>query len=331
MIKRWPYYNILALAVLSLGLAGAVYAATNIFASLEAESGTFTGSATVMADTTAAGSSAVMFTTASPSSDFCSSFPALPSAKPDATNTGVPAGTTLTNYTGPTTITTNGTVIDGKIITSQLTINANNVTIRNSKVSPGGGYWAVLVNDGKTGTTILNSEIYSTNGAYTGISMGDGTVCGNDIHGFENAMTIGGNMTVQANYIHSLKGDGSDTPHYDGIEVYSGSNTNIWGNNIMMTNSSGGWLGDTGAINITTEWSNISNVELRGNWIGGGSYTLYIRKSSGKAYIYSNISVLSNRWYGTAPKGYAAYGPISDDGSSITYSGNIWDGSGQPL
>ena len=119
VIKRRPYYSILALTVLSLGLAGVVHAVANTFVSLETESGTRTSNATVVGDTTASGSSAVMFATASTGDDACGSFPALPSAKPDATNTGVPAGTTLTNYTGPTTITTNGTVIDGKIITSQ--------------------------------------------------------------------------------------------------------------------------------------------------------------------------------------------------------------------
>ena len=99
----------------------------------------------------------------------------------------------------------------------------------------------------------------------------------------------------------------------------------------MKRNPSGGWLGDTGAVNLTTEWSNITNIELRGNWLGGGSYTLYIRKSGSSSYGYSAISVVNNRWYGAAPKGYAAYGPISDDGGSIIYSGNVWDGNGQPL
>ena len=39
---------------------------------------------------------------------------------PDATTAGVPAGTTLTAYTGPMTITTPGTVIEGKIINGTL-------------------------------------------------------------------------------------------------------------------------------------------------------------------------------------------------------------------
>lgn len=295
----------------------------------EAESGALAGGATVAAVSGASGGSGVKFAAAG--GDSCATFPALPSAKPDETNTGVPAGTTLTAYTGPTTITTAGTVIDGKIITSQLNVNANNVTIKNSKLGPG-GYWAVLVGDNVTGTKILHSEVYAPNGGYTGIGMGDGIVCATHIHGYENGLTIGGNMTVQANYIHGLKGDGSTDPHYDAIEVYSGSNSNIWGNTLYVNDPNGGWLGETGALNLTTEWSSITNVVIKGNWLGGGSYTLYIRKSSGGGgYTYSNIQVLNNRWMGSAPKGYAAYGPMSDDGGSITESGNVWDTTGLPL
>lgn len=301
--------------------------------SFQAEAGTKSGNIAQVADAQAAGGSAVQFgqVTSAPTGGFCDSFPALPSSKPDATNTGVPAGTTLTNYTGPTTVTTAGTVIDGKIITAQLNVNANNVTVKNSKLGPG-GYWAVKVGDGVTGTKILNSDIYAPNGAYTGIGISDGVVCGNHIRGYENSITIGGNMTIQANYIHAMKGDGSTTPHYDGIEVYSGSNSKIWGNNIMVNDPNNNWLGDTGAINITAEWSSINNVDVNGNWLGGGSYTLYVRKSSGGGgFTYSNIKVTNNRWYGSAPKGFAAFGPMSDDGGSITTTGNVWDTSGQPL
>ena len=54
-------------------------------------------------------------------------------AYPDANCTGVPAGTTLTP-SGGLTITTAGTVIDGRDITGQVVVNAPNVTIRNSRI-----------------------------------------------------------------------------------------------------------------------------------------------------------------------------------------------------
>jgi hypothetical protein len=53
---------------------------------------------------------------------------------PGPANTGPPAGTTLTAYSGPCNITTANTVIDGKNVNCDLAINATGVTIRNSVI-----------------------------------------------------------------------------------------------------------------------------------------------------------------------------------------------------
>src|ERR1700754_4603683 len=68
---------------------------------------------------------------------------------PDATNTGVPAGTSLTPSSSRT-ITTNGTVINGLEITGTVTVAADNVTIKNSKITAtrgGSGTYAVILNN----------------------------------------------------------------------------------------------------------------------------------------------------------------------------------------
>lgn len=301
----------------------------------EAEGSVSQNDTTAVADGTASGNTYVQFNTIQVSppggNGFCDTFPSLPASKPDATNTGVPSGTVL-SPSGDITVTTDGTVIDAKDISGGVYINANNVTIKNSKIhGTGSSYMAVRIADGKTGARILSSEIYTTNGGYEGIIGGNFIACGNYIRGFDNAFTIGGNTTIQSNFIEKLNSAQSG-PHYDGIELYSGSNVNIWGNNIRMTDVNGNWLGDTGAINLTTEWSSITNVEIRGNWIGGGGYTLYIRRSSsGSGYNYSGIRVINNRWYGSPPKGFAQWGPMSDDGGDIIFTGNVWDSTNQPI
>ena len=76
---------------------------------------------------------------------------------PGAGNTGVPATTMLTAYTGPCTITAAGTVIDAKLVTcATLDIRAANVTIRNSRL------YRVDVTDADTPTasfTITDSTV----------------------------------------------------------------------------------------------------------------------------------------------------------------------------
>src|SRR6478736_2780459 len=53
---------------------------------------------------------------------------------PDATNSGVPAGTLLKKYTGPQAIQTTGTVLDGYDFPQSVVVAADNVTIRNSRI-----------------------------------------------------------------------------------------------------------------------------------------------------------------------------------------------------
>src|SRR2546427_3410110 len=53
---------------------------------------------------------------------------------PDATNTGVPAGTALTVVNGDVTISTAGMIYENKDVRGCITVNAANVIIRKSKV-----------------------------------------------------------------------------------------------------------------------------------------------------------------------------------------------------
>ena len=119
---------------------------------------------------------------------------------PDASSTGVPAGTTLTAYTGPSTITTSNTVIDGKT-TGCLTINATGVIIRNSRVS-GACFWALHVNSGSV--TIEDSEIDCQGSNGTGIGSSNVTVRRSDICRCENGFDVGPRHHSRDSWIHDL-------------------------------------------------------------------------------------------------------------------------------
>ena len=145
---------------------------------------------------------------------------------PNATNTGVPAGTSLTAYTGPMTITTPGTVIDGKIINGTLIIEAANVTIKNSVVQ-NFGFWGI---DASAAAAVGNVTVQ--NCTLTGSSsmdhdsaiVGSGTFIGNNISNTENGILLqDGASVVRDNYIHDLNDNFGD-PHYDGIALQGGQN-----------------------------------------------------------------------------------------------------------
>jgi hypothetical protein len=319
------------------------------------DGGTKTGSLQTITDSSASGGDYTKFTSPAPaptptpptpsptpppaSGSFCTTFPAVPSTKPDATSTGVPAGTALT-ASGDITANTAGMIINAKDINGGINVAANNVTIQNSKIHPtsfnysdgASGAVGIAIADGVTGTKIIRNEIYSSKEeGYIGINGGDATVCGNNIHGFQNGMTIGNAMIVQANYIHNLNaaGAGAAAPHYDGIEIYFGSNHKIYGNHITMTGKTGNWLGETNAINLTAYQGNISGTVINGNWVGGGSYSIGVRQQNTSRY--SNVTVTNNRIFGTPPKGFASGGPCDIQPTPITTGGNVWDASGQAV
>ena len=134
----------------------------------------------------------------------CPAYPAFP----NASCTGyAPTGVTLTTYTGPNPVTVAGTVIDGKQINGNLTIQANNVTIRRSRILGG----RIDTGGGSTYTGILieDTEIDGANRSGTLFScLGDGGFTGRrlNIHGCAQGIQAS-NFTLQDSYIHDLYGE----------------------------------------------------------------------------------------------------------------------------
>ncbi len=80
---------------------------------------------------------------------------------PDATNTGVPAGTSL-SPSGSVTVSDDGATLSGMRITGSVTIDADNVTIEDSRIfqpQGGEGSYAVILNQGAENFTIRDSEV----------------------------------------------------------------------------------------------------------------------------------------------------------------------------
>ena len=193
---------------------------------------------------------------------------------PDATNTGVPAGVTLTP-SGSLVITQAGAVISGLDIQGIVSIEAPNVTLENCRITSG-NWGVVIIADGVTGTVVQNCEINglgTTGGDATGIS-GQGTFLNNNIYNVENGFSIAGsNVLIQGNYVHDMHASGS--PHYDAIQIDgNASNITITGNSLINNN------GQTSAIMIDNGFGPISNVQVSNNLLVGGAYTVY---SDGRA------------------------------------------------
>ncbi|MET4762032.1 hypothetical protein ABH975_005108 [Bradyrhizobium ottawaense] len=236
-------------------------------------------------------------------------------AWPDATNTGVPAGVTLTP-SGDVVITQAGAVVSGLNITGSVYIKADNVTLENCKITSGG--WAgVTIDSGATGAVVQNCTIDGTGRAPDGTGnqgiMGSGTFIGNNIYNVENGIVPGSNSVIQGNYIHDLQAGGS--PHYDGIQIDGGlSNIQITGNSII---NQWGW---TSAVMIDNDFGPVSNVTVTNNLLTGGAYTVYADSNLGTASI-TGVSFTNNHIGG------AQYGDALIRGNNSVFSGNYTDGA----
>ncbi len=212
---------------------------------------------------------------------------------PDATTTGVPAGTPLTAYKGPMTITTPGVVIENVIIDGTLTIAADNVTIRNCIIRNFDN-WGILSNNADN-TRVEYCDIDGSGSTRTsGLGIGGGTnsaIIGCDISGMVIGIQLFGRAEVKDNFIHDLADTSSnpDDRHFDGITVFGGQNGSVIEHNtISMPTGSGG----TAAVFIKTEFGSIDNVQVRNNLMTGDpSYTVYVESTTRPI---TNVTVENN-------------------------------------
>jgi hypothetical protein len=226
----------------------------------------------------------------------------------------------LTTYTGPSTISGGTVVIEDKRITSRLTVEGGNVTIRNCLFEFEDWYhlWA------RGGTvTVEHSEFdglnTSTTGDDNGITGGNLTIRWSVFRNLVNGINLDGdNSLVEHNAIgHPNTAYGP--AHSDGIEVYGGAHIVIRSNKIDIV----GAIGETGAVNIATDFGNIDDVTVEDNDLTGGTATLYVRLQ-GQGESLTNVKVRNNRFH--SPHIYFTHSV--DPLSAITqWTGNTLDGA----
>jgi hypothetical protein len=274
---------------------------------------------------------------------------------PDSTNSGVPAGTTLTS-SGSIKVTTAGTVISGKNVTGTIEVFANNVTIENTRVTQNTtcgtrttcGNYAIRINEGVNGTTIRNVETASV----------AGDTCEHDIR------NTGGTLTIEGAYLHACDSNvyavGPTTlknsygigkiaiseDHVENIYFNETSFTAIHDTLLNPVEQTAVIFGNSGGGSDVTNCSN--KLTLLESLIAGGGYTIYpcahaaqAGTSSFKAEGNHFARCVSTEGYepngGTHPctggadtSGYypksGSYGMATDYFSAVTiWRNNVWD------
>jgi uncharacterized membrane protein YgcG len=155
----------------------------------------------------------------SSSSQSCPAYPAFP----DGNCTGVPAGVSLSTYSGPCTITANNTVIDGKTVNCSLEIKASNVQIKNSRING-----TVLTPSGSLAYsfTITDSEVIAPQAAaweQTGIGEANFTALRVEVTGGNRSIYCRKSCTVRDSWVHGQNIAESPRVHASGIRQSQGA------------------------------------------------------------------------------------------------------------
>lgn len=232
---------------------------------------------------------------------------------PTAASTG--ATGTLPAYGGPTTITTNDTVIENVTISSGLTIEADGVVINNCAITYTDAFG--INADGRV-LTVTNCTITGPGvaGAVNSGIIGSGTFTGNKISGSENGIVVqSGASTVSGNYIYDLRSNAA-VPHYDGISCQGGQNGVLIQNNTIVAS-------DTSAIFLKDDFGAITNVTIDGNLclndpsLGPPGYPIVIDQVTS----ITSITVTDNRLE------CGGFGYYSDEiGATTSGNVNAWTG-----
>jgi hypothetical protein len=334
---RFSKANLTVFALLFAAIGGyIIYSsfAAGFTTSFEAENSSKNSPATTVNDASASGGSALKFR--QPGS--CSGTPGQPDGIdpwggcwPGPNTTGVPAGTTLANYTGPDEITAANTVIDGKILNfpNGLLISAPNVTIKNSRING-----TVHVSDDTNNSLLIqDSEIICPHGS-TGLGEAFVTVRRANIHDCENGFDDNQSINAQDSYIHGF----SLTGHDDGFQMASGHFVNhqvvsgalnitivhntIYGHNDDFS-ATKNQEADFSTSGIISNPSGDTNILVQHNLMAGGGYTIYCPGGAS-----TNYRILDNRFSNIFIGSIGFYNNMTGCNQGVTATGNVYNEDG---
>ena len=265
---------------------------------------------------------------------------------PDATNTGVPAGTVLKRV--PQDITsgqgwhydtrgwivadTDGAVVEGIDTGLDVNIQANNVTVKNNRIRISGDTFGVAIRHA-TNAIIQDNDI---SGSDSGLGRMGATI--KDIYGDAiNPIIQRNNLyftstaiqtdvgLVQDNYIHDMGFIPGD--HINGTTSNGGTLASL----TIRHNTSFNQFDQTDAISLFEDFGVQSNRIIDNNLMAGGGYCLYAGQNPGGIATF-NIKVTNNHFSRLYYPNCGSFGYLAawnPNGTGNVWSNNIWDDSGE--
>ncbi len=253
---------------------------------------------------------------------------------PDATNTGVPAGASLSAQTGDIHVKSAGTTIQNLALDGTIYVEAPNTTIRDTEVtvngtqsgckSPCGGK-GIWIKPGVSGTVIEGVTCHG--GAPTGENVTEFCIQSNDastrverVHFYNCTTCMAGPGTWSDSFVDQT---GASIPqeHYEDI-YYGGGAGQVTVHHDTMLNPQG----QTAVVFLSVDFGNQTEVTITDNLMAGGGYMVYGGGSGNGGQVIGPVSITGNRFSRKYYPNGGYYGVDAYMKPAVTkWSGNCWD------
>ncbi len=260
--------------------------------------------------------------TGAPTSAAAAPSPSRRAEPPDASTTGVVAGTALRRVDGLEVV-RDGAVLEGLEVRGALVIAADNVTVRNTRIVTDTERYPVHVREGVVGALLEYIEVDNQGSSGKGIYFdgGTGSVRYADVHSAEDGIAISADgVLVEHSYVHHLHR--TSTSHNDAIQIRRGHGITIRYNNLQAYNDlTGDHLNAAIQIGSLVGDEPIAGLQVIGNWMNGGNVTV---NGGGRGEVAS--AVYRDNRFGRDYR----FGVAGNLENSVWDSSNVFDDNDEP-
>jgi hypothetical protein len=244
---------------------------------------------------------------------------------------GPRAGLPARRNAGAVVITTPGAVIENIDATS-ITIQADNVTVRNARVVNNGTNTGTLVSWAASRNVTLedisvDGRLNGAPGAYQAFG-GWGTnvtIRRVEATGVSNGVEFGGSGLVEASYIHDIWQRPGTQDHADGIQTDGGGPYTIRNNLVLMGTAPAGIWSQTSAIGMWADLANLRDTTVTNNVLGPHGGFIFYNGVIASPYTATNVTFTNNVML-RRPQGdeYGIWYSTSQYPMRGTHSGNLY-------
>ncbi|MCI2239874.1 hypothetical protein MN205_15475 [Kineococcus sp. TRM81007] len=223
----------------------------------------------------------------------------IPEGFPGPHDTGVPLGAVL-QPSGSLTITEDGRVVENLDIEGCVSVQADDVVLRNVRIRCGHQQRAVVIEGSDRDLLIEDSEIDGLGSTEVAVGWSGYTLRGVEVHDVIDGPRLGSDVTVEDSWVHDMVRVGDS--HSDALQSNGGTGIVVRGNTLVPTDTSDGdVLNAAVQLGAENDSGELSDVLIEGNYLDGGNYSVNVRDDDGISGV-----VLRDNVFGSG----ARYGPV---------------------